>query len=137
MRKFLLIPLIFALSLSVECKDLMASSKKICSFKKSVASLKSSPCHSKSSSKKSSSNCDCSDKKTVSIQKPGKDLKESLRLELVFCSPLNFSFSATIATNAWDYQCFHKFSLHSQISPTKTIHLLIWFLVSLSKLYCI
>lgn len=124
MKKFLPLLLIISIVFGLDCKDLMKF-KDICIFKKiNIQSLKSH-CHGKKENHSKSGGCDCPEKKSISLQESFKLKKDFTRLELVFHSPINIFYSSEITPNMHLSHLHKKSILHPQISPTKTIHLLV------------
>ncbi len=122
-RQVLILLLLFAIAISFDCKDLMTSNSICPLLKANVSLVKKSHCPKEK--KKSSKDCSCPEKKSISISDSSKEIKETLRLELVFHSPVNIFYPLEIASNKYIFLWNKNLVSSSQISPTKTIHLLI------------
>lgn len=123
MRRVLLVLLAFVLIFNAECKDLMQSSKITCALKPTV-SLPN--CHSKAKQKSNKDDCQCSEKKAISIKDDSSNLdKNHIRIVLLQRSPLNTNFHSVTPNKEYVNFLEFNFIFHSQTTPTKTIHLLI------------
>lgn len=122
MRKFLLILLAFAISFSVDCRDLMTS-KTICHLTKSKADISKPKCHQEKET--SSKDCDCAKTKNISIQDSAKNFKTTVHIEFIFDSPLNTIRGLDISSNVFFSFIPKILSPLIAIFLTKTIHLLI------------
>jgi hypothetical protein len=122
-RKLFILLLLIAVAISFDCKDLMTSNY-ICPLQKANSSLVKKT-HCQESKKKSSKDCSCPEKKSVSISNSNKEMKDTLRLEFLFHSPVNILYPIQFLSNSYTFLQFKNLALPFQISPVKTIHLLI------------
>lgn len=122
MKKGITLVLAFALTLSIDCKELMNNTNVICPLQKK--SLEQSPCHSKNQNKENTKQkCNCETSKNISVE---QEIKNPIRITLIAHSPRNFSFEPIHHYKTNQIIDIRKLlSENPNLSNLKTIHLLI------------